>query len=329
MTPPPGDGSGEGPGHGSGGGPPEHAPGPLGSWRPEDATQPMERGRSGDAGGSSPSGPSGSARLPGRPRRTPESPGRGALLGSAAVHLVALVLAWLTQAAAPSDQVFLAYEVELVSPPARVEGPRTPAPEDLQVETPDPDPEPEPEEPPPPEEEEPEPTEATRPEPREETPPETEREPEPTEEARSPTPDPSATTPGEDIRIRMEGLRRDFPVYYENIIQQIQRCFRWRGEGNPRATVRFTIASDGTVDDLRVYRGSGNFSFDLEAMGAVECAGRGRFGPLPADFPWEILPIEFTFNPGGRGGAGEPEGAADPGVPDTESTRATKEPHAP
>ena len=275
-------------------------PSPLGSWSPDEA------GPGRDSGDGAPSAP-----LPGRPRRDPERPGRGPLLGSAAVHLVALLLAWLTQAAAPSDQVYLAYEVELVSPPANVAGPRAPAPEELRGETPDPEPEAA-EEPPPPEEE-PEPAE-TRPEARETTP-EPTREPEETEEARSPTPDPSATTTGEDIRIRMEGLRRDFPAYYENIIQQIQRCFRWRGQGNPRATVRFTIASDGTVDDLRVHRGSGSFDFDLEAMGAVECAGRGRFGPLPEDFPWEILPIEFTFNPGGRGdGPGEaPVPAAGPG----------------
>lgn len=253
------------------------------------------------------------------PRRTSRRPGRGAVLGSAAVHAVALVLAWLTQAAAPSDQVFLAYEVEIVSPPARVEGARQPAPEELQIETPDPDPEPTVEEPEP-TEREPEPTErAEEPQPRE-TPPEPTDEPEESEEARSPDPDPSTATTGEDIRIRMEGLRRDFPAYYENIIQQIQRCFRWRGEGNPRATVRFTIASDGSVDDLRVHRGSGNFNFDLEAMGAVECAGRGRFGALPSDFPWDILPIEFTFNPGGREGGA----ARDASLPGHEPTKPTK-----
>jgi hypothetical protein len=31
----------------------------------------------------------------------------------------------------------------------------------------------------------------------------------------------------------------------------------------------------------------------------VDCAGKGRFGPLPDDFPWDILPVQFKFRPYG------------------------------
>jgi hypothetical protein len=37
-------------------------------------------------------------------------------------------------------------------------------------------------------------------------------------------------------------------------------------------------------------------------MGAVDCAGRGRFGPLPEDLPFETLPVEFSFRPTGTDG---------------------------
>jgi TonB family protein len=102
----------------------------------------------------------------------------------------------------------------------------------------------------------------------------------------------------------MEGLRRDYPIYYRNIITQIQRCFRWSGEGNPQTEVYFVINEDGSVSDQRFVSRSGNPAFDYAALEAiVECAGRQEgFGPLPDDLPYERLPIRFTFRPGGGGG---------------------------
>jgi hypothetical protein len=97
----------------------------------------------------------------------------------------------------------------------------------------------------------------------------------------------------------MEGLRRDYPAYYNNIIRQIQRCFRWTEGGNWEAVVYFSIQRDGSVRDLRFTTRSGNARFDFEAMGAVECAGQGRFGPLPDDLPYPSQPVNFQFRPGG------------------------------
>ncbi len=65
-----------------------------------------------------------------------------------------------------------------------------------------------------------------------------------------------------------------------------------------KAEVRFLIHRDGSVSDLTFIRRSGNFSFDLEAQGAVEAASStGRFGPLPAGFPDDVLPVVFSFDP--------------------------------
>ncbi|HEX9310585.1 MAG TPA: TonB C-terminal domain-containing protein, partial [Gemmatimonadaceae bacterium] len=65
-----------------------------------------------------------------------------------------------------------------------------------------------------------------------------------------------------------------------------------------KAEVRFLIHRDGSVSDLTFIRRSGNFSFDLEAQGAVEAASSTRgFGPLPAGFPDDVLPVVFSFDP--------------------------------
>ena len=86
----------------------------------------------------------------------------------------------------------------------------------------------------------------------------------------SPDPDPDVETPGEDLNVRMEGVRRDYPEYYNNIIRQMQRCFRWRGDEDLRATVYFVIDQDGSVANVDILESSGSIAFDIEAMGAAE-----------------------------------------------------------
>ena len=97
--------------------------------------------------------------------------------------------------------------------------------------------------------------------------------PDPVEEAGDP--EPSEEISGEDLNIRMEGLKRDFPEYYDNIIRQIQRCFEYKGGGRLETAVIFYISRDGSVagGNIDFYSRSGNFNFDFAAMGAVECAG--------------------------------------------------------
>jgi hypothetical protein len=52
------------------------------------------------------------------------------------------------------------------------------------------------------------------------------------------------------------------------------------------------LAFDDEPDDCR----SGNFAFDIEAQGAIDAAARS-FGPLPAGYTDDILPIVFSFDP--------------------------------
>ena len=121
-------------------------------------------------------------------------------------------------------------------------------------------------------------------------------------------PAPSKVTPlpgekpgtGTDIaNVRTEGKQFPYPEYLENIVTQIYR--RWArplGSGALRAEVSFTIERDGLVRDIKVVQSSRSYSFDLEAVGAIEQAAAARsFGPLPSGWPADILQVAFSFTP--------------------------------
>jgi outer membrane biosynthesis protein TonB len=223
--------------------------------------------------------------------------GKGPVIGSALVHAIALFLAWWTSTASDPLPDFVVYEIELISPAAAELGdPTPPPPEELVIETPfEPVPEPPEETPAVVEEETPDPEPPQPDEPV--APPDVEPLDDPGP-ATSPNPDPEVETPGEDLNVRMEGIRRDYPEYYNNILRQMARCFRWRGEEDLRATVYFVIDRDGSVSQVDIRESSGSIAFDIEAMGAAECAGsRGRLGPLPETLPFDRFPVVFYFEP--------------------------------
>ncbi len=120
----------------------------------------------------------------------------------------------------------------------------------------------------------------------------------------SPDPDPDVETPGEDLNVRMEGLRRDYPEYYDNIIRQMDRCIRWRGDEDLRAKVYFVINRDGSVSAVDILEPSRSIAFDIQAMGAAECAGRpNRLGPLPDALGFDQLRVGFTITHQARRGS--------------------------
>lgn len=105
---------------------------------------------------------------------------------------------------------------------------------------------------------------------------------------------------GTDVAtVRTEGIDFAFPGYLNNIVRQIALNFRPRNpNARLKADVRFLIHRDGSVSDLKFISRSGVFSFDLEAQGAIEAASSARrFGPLPAAFPDDVLPVVFSFDP--------------------------------
>jgi hypothetical protein len=57
------------------------------------------------------------------------------------------------------------------------------------------------------------------------------------------------------------------------------------------------VHRDGSVTDLQFVRRSGDFSFDLEAQGVIEEAGRNKaFGALPDGWVSDVLFVRFYFS---------------------------------
>ncbi len=96
--------------------------------------------------------------------------------------------------------------------------------------------------------------------------------------------------------VRTEGIDFPFPGYLRNIVQQIALNFKPKNPGARKAEVFFLIRRDGSVSGFRFVTSSGDFAFDLEVQGALEAA-KASFGPLPAGFTDDILPVSFSFDP--------------------------------
>jgi protein TonB len=104
---------------------------------------------------------------------------------------------------------------------------------------------------------------------------------------------------GSDVAtVSTEGIDFPFPEYLQNMVSQILR--RWQrppGSTPLEAEVSFLVHRDGSITDLRFVKRSGFFTFDLEAQGAVEEAGRFKaFGPLPDGWQADVLFVRFYFS---------------------------------
>jgi len=104
---------------------------------------------------------------------------------------------------------------------------------------------------------------------------------------------------GTDVAtVKTEGIEFPYPGYLENIVRQIALRFDPPPSSTARAEVFFLIRRDGSITGLQIRTRSGNYAFDLDALGAVEAAGRSlAFGPLPDAFPDDVLPVTFSFDP--------------------------------
>lgn len=105
---------------------------------------------------------------------------------------------------------------------------------------------------------------------------------------------------GTDVaNVRTDGIAFPFPGYLQNIVRQVAARFRPRNPNAPlKADVAFLIHRDGSVSNVRFVTRSGSYAFDLEAQGAIEAAaGAKAFGPLPGGFADDVLPVTFAFDP--------------------------------
>jgi len=105
---------------------------------------------------------------------------------------------------------------------------------------------------------------------------------------------------GSDVQnVNTGGIEFPYPYYVNNIVNEILKRF-----GQSRialvAEVRFVIRRDGSVDpaSIKLEKSSGVYSFDVQALGAVESAATAKaFGALPSGYQDDILPITFRFSP--------------------------------
>ena len=105
---------------------------------------------------------------------------------------------------------------------------------------------------------------------------------------------------GTDVaNVRIEGIEFPYSGYLANIVRQIALRFEPPNRNAPlRAEVSFLIHRDGSVTGQRIVVRSGVYAFDLEAMGSIEAAAQAKaFGPLPAGYPDDVLPVVFSFDP--------------------------------
>lgn len=221
-------------------------------------------------------------------RRQARSPGSKPFVLSLLLHLAVVALLWGAGLRVRHDlPEFVQYRVQLVSPPPTVEGPPQPVETTTApvVSAPKPEPQPPTQQPPPKPQ-----TQAAQPKPVEAKP--QEARPAVGRDAKP------AAVGGENINIAMEGQEFPYPEYLQNILLQLKRYFRWDGAANLSAQVVFFIKRDGSVGGVDVLSKSGNFRFDVQAIEAVEQAGRAKaFGPLPDDWQGEKLYILNTFEP--------------------------------
>ena len=104
---------------------------------------------------------------------------------------------------------------------------------------------------------------------------------------------------GADVaNVQVDGIAFPYPGYLENVVRQIALRFKPGRGGALTAVVAFLIRRDGSVTGIRLTTRSGVYSFDTEAMGAVDAAAQARvFGPLPQGFTDDVLPVIFSFDP--------------------------------
>jgi protein TonB len=115
----------------------------------------------------------------------------------------------------------------------------------------------------------------------------------------TPLPGEKPSTGNDVATISTEGVAFPFPEYLQNIMTQILQRWQHPLRGSPLdAEVSFFIHRDGSITDLQFVKRSGDFSYDLEAQGAVEEAGRFKaFGALPRGWNEDVLFVRFYFRP--------------------------------
>ncbi len=89
--------------------------------------------------------------------------------------------------------------------------------------------------------------------------------------------------------------RLDMRNYFSEIKRRVRRNWNPRYSTKEQTTVlSFSIQRNGQITFLKVRQTSGSQKVDREALDAVQ--NSGPFDPLPANYPSEMLNVQFNFN---------------------------------
>ncbi|MEM9273478.1 MAG: TonB family protein [Cyanobacteria bacterium P01_F01_bin.143] len=89
--------------------------------------------------------------------------------------------------------------------------------------------------------------------------------------------------------------RLDMRNYFSKVRRRVKRNWNPQYSTKDHNTVlSFSIQRNGQITALKIRKTSGSSARDREALNAVQ--NSGPFDPLPANFPLEMLKVEFNFN---------------------------------
>ena len=87
----------------------------------------------------------------------------------------------------------------------------------------------------------------------------------------------------------------DLGPYFAEIRRRVKQNWQPSAPKNDRQTVlAFSIQRNGQITGLTVRKSSGSPQVDSDSLEAVKNAA--PFAPLPGDFPYQEVNVEFNFN---------------------------------
>lgn len=95
--------------------------------------------------------------------------------------------------------------------------------------------------------------------------------------------------------VSLEAARFPYTYYLNLVREKIGKNWHWPSlSANRKTVIYFRILRDGRVEQIKTKQSSGEESFDLAALRAIEISA--PFPPLPDRFPDEYLGVYFEFS---------------------------------
>lgn len=91
----------------------------------------------------------------------------------------------------------------------------------------------------------------------------------------------------------------EYLIYRNQLESRLKQSWAWAGNRQLEAVVRFRIAADGQIFDVRITRSSGDPAYDESVLRAVRAIN--PLSPPPEAYRKEFSDVEYTFTPENMG----------------------------